>query len=624
VDDLEWLDGGGSWYDRRLRRDIDSIDGAVIGGATETPSAGRLAQIQGSVEHRLEVLSARVADLTELVDLRAGLTAYVPATRVRLAARRRLARLLGAEEPSPAVAVDDVAGYWLAPALDALGDVVAGGDGGGAATEAQRRDPVRAPLFLVLSLAVTARPDRIWPFLQALLPVPAGGAPAGSAVAGGRDASGGPAAGEGRESPRHGTILKVTHAARLGWIATAEGHFGPMASAALPGALGALLGSPERDDGLAQWVAAAGAIPQPRRSNDWAEVPLRAAARLAVLDGWCADRELPVVRSRPTPSPAVAQILRFLIEEGSGPEMALLERDRQLSDAVRGRDHVAPVRLDEEIGTVCELLGSDAFGAKAELRSVALRAAGAWVIEAADALRREAHLPPSTYLSLQIGHTSFKVTAEGVLPEDLTEAVQAAMGPEPTSLNPLTRHRENTARHAYAVETRARYEDAITRAVQALVAWHATCAEAAAQADRSFASIKARLGGAVAAPGDGGAVLDPPVGSGPAGGVADPPAGNGTGGGVADPPAGNGAGGTVVDPPAGTGAGEADLAVSPETVNSPEAVPAPGVLAPVAGAHDDLAGGVMLPEGVVPVAVAPVLVEVHHEGLTTSAPGTSE
>jgi hypothetical protein len=535
VDDLGWFWGGGSGHDRTLRRNVDSIEDAVVPHSSDpSPSIGRASPRQGSTEHRLALLSAQVADLTELVDLRAQMAAYLPATMLRWAARRRIAALVGGA--GLPFGVDDVAGYWLAPGLDALGYLAAGSDGGHAVAEARRRDTVRTSMFLGLSLAVTGRSDQVWPFLRHLLPPEAAADGSGTAVsaaaaseADGSRADGSAAAAAASEADgsasapaeadgsvdgsapaeevadpavdRPLTAARLTYAARLGWIATADGQLGAAVAAELPAALGALLGSPERDDGLAQWVAAAGTIPQPRRSNDWAEVPLRAAARLTVLDGWCADVELevaapaPIAPPGPGPARAVVDLLRFVIEEGSPPEMALLARDRRLSDAIRGRDHVPPVRLEEVIGTVSEFLAADAFGPKPTLRSLALRAAAPWVIHAADALRREAHLPPSSYLSLQIGRTTFKVTATGVEPEELAAAVQAAIGPEPTSLNPLTRHRENVARDAYAVETRARYESAIAKAVQSLVEWHATCATAAEEADRLFASIKRRLGG---------------------------------------------------------------------------------------------------------------------------------
>jgi hypothetical protein len=97
------------------------------------------------------------------MDLTAGpdLSGLIDATELHRYAEAMLIHLVAdGTIPKPQPGVTDVPGYWLAPAIDALVQIMAGEDALEALTRAARHDEARTALFLCLALALAGLGDR--------------------------------------------------------------------------------------------------------------------------------------------------------------------------------------------------------------------------------------------------------------------------------------------------------------------------------------------------------------------------------------------------------------------------------------------------------------------------------
>lgn len=98
------------------------------------------------------------------MDLTAGpdLSGLIDATELHRYAEAMLIHLVAdGTIPKPQPGVTDVPGYWLAPAIDALVQIMAGEDALEALTRAARHDEARTALFLCLALALAGLGDRV-------------------------------------------------------------------------------------------------------------------------------------------------------------------------------------------------------------------------------------------------------------------------------------------------------------------------------------------------------------------------------------------------------------------------------------------------------------------------------
>ncbi len=526
----EWWLNGGSGHERRLREDIDSLGVDLFaGGGRSAAPAARWDEAQGTLSSRVERMSSALDALVELVDVRAQLAGYAPAAMVRLAARRHLAALSRARagggpaaDPPP---VEDVPGYWLAPALAALDDLAAGGDGGGAGVEALRRDGLRSALFWALAAGDRLVGPAATPAVERLLPERAGDA--------------------------------ISRAGRLLWVAAAEGRLGIDLRLAVARHLDRLithLDVSEASALRAEWVTALNAlalpapveIPAPLTTD--AADPLVAAARLAILASWCAPPPAAAAWTPPPPPPhqrpaahdpapaagraqvgaprapdepepsvlllhappapppeptepraadGVAELLRYLVEEGSPPEINLLRRDIRLRDLARGLTPQPPRALEDRVGVVAGLLRRDAFGDAPAQRAVALWVGRQWVIEAAERLLVAARAVPVSSVEVRVDGARLTVREGGPRPDELTVAVKMAAEetvPDSGSYNPLTRRRQGHDREQFEADLRSRLAAAADRATKVLAEHRTRCQSAVEEASASVATIRRAFG----------------------------------------------------------------------------------------------------------------------------------
>jgi uncharacterized coiled-coil protein SlyX len=162
-DESKWWWGDRDQMLRERAEDLESQLGQQA--ARHQRVSSQLAGVQGSLEKRLDRLSAAFDAFVELNDLQSELTMHVPAA----AARHRVRRLLevlgqaptdsGPPASAPPQPPDDVPGYWLVPAVHGLVAQLANQrePAEAAMAEANARDEGRTRRFFVYAYVVLGR-----------------------------------------------------------------------------------------------------------------------------------------------------------------------------------------------------------------------------------------------------------------------------------------------------------------------------------------------------------------------------------------------------------------------------------------------------------------------------------
>ncbi|MCK9869335.1 hypothetical protein MRI28_06650, partial [Nocardiopsis dassonvillei] len=147
----DWIDYS---QNRKIRELEESLGSAHYQMAAERRRMrSELSRVRGTLEQRLDRVSASLDAFIELSDVRAVLAMFDGAA---LARHRTLQMLDGV--PLPSLDLEDVPGYWLVPAALGL-HALLGGDTAAARLrfdEAARRDAERAGHFAALATALTS------------------------------------------------------------------------------------------------------------------------------------------------------------------------------------------------------------------------------------------------------------------------------------------------------------------------------------------------------------------------------------------------------------------------------------------------------------------------------------
>lgn len=386
---------------RALQEQVESASMQAAAEARERHRlSSQLSKLQGDLSQRIDQLARAFDAFVELSQLRDELVLHADARRWRLAARRlvegRIAHTVvpAAGGTLPTV---DVAGYWLAPAVRGLPDVIEGGAGSDALDEAAARDELRTATFVVAAAPLLGAPGLAERWLPMAM------------------------AADGPET--------VTHAERAIWLAAADGALPPGALAAVGDALAARIAHA----GASGFADALAANPPVSTSTI---APADRSAADGALDRWA--RHVATVADAPAGSHQDADeqllgVVRSLVEEGSAEERPLLDRAEELRRVI---DHDAAGGLqdwDERAGTIVDLLVADAADVahpgRARLALTLLRVP---LLTAADALVAEASVPPSDEASVRVGDRTIRITDAGADPAELAAA--AAFEPTPKRL----------------------------------------------------------------------------------------------------------------------------------------------------------------------------------------------
>ncbi|MFC9086425.1 hypothetical protein [Nocardiopsis dassonvillei] len=405
----DWIDYS---QNRKIRELEESLGSAHYQMAAERRRMrSELSRVRGTLEQRLDRVSASLDAFIELSDVRAVLAMFDGAA---LARHRTLQMLDGV--PPALLDLEDVPGYWLVPAALGLHSLLEGDTGAARVRfdEAARRDAERAGHFAALAIALTsanharAMDTAATAGLLPHLPSP---------------------------------TEEVTRGQRALWLLTADGSFGDDARQHL--LLSTLRAWSEAQvrvpasAGLSALAAdASDASPSPaspgKRTGGLAgraEAARRitalreGVARVVALDG--EDASPAALAPDEVSAAFLNDTLRLLVEEGSPEEAPLLARARELRAVIESSgEGGAPRRWTDPVGTVASLLGDDLVrqDAPPHRRTFALALQRPAVVERAEELVREAAAPVEDSTTLQAQGVRVTVSSHGAEPRELERA----------------------------------------------------------------------------------------------------------------------------------------------------------------------------------------------------------
>jgi hypothetical protein len=383
------------WIERRQDRQIKDLQGEVeaaydYAAKRSRVLQSRLADVQGTIERRLNRMARSFDAFVELSDLRLELAVFDREAAVRHRTRRLLMGLAQGLADPPPLDLDDCPGYWLKPAAEALAALVRGDAAAEKfGAEAVARDEGRTTLFLTLGLATAGRYAEAVPWLARALPSLGG---------------------------------TVTAVQRQLWIACADGAFGDPGCEHVQLRLTELLDEMPQDVAeaqLSQWRNAVSGrgekrpspLPRELQNEKALTEPLRQAERLRAL------RSLVEEALRPfdaAPASDFGSLLTTLVDEGSPDERDLVARARELREIIETGGAERPPAWDAPAGNTLDLLRGDLFERTAPgPRALAARVGGSRLRQIAEDLARRATVRPPDDLDVRLSGRPIRVGTAG-------------------------------------------------------------------------------------------------------------------------------------------------------------------------------------------------------------------
>jgi hypothetical protein len=388
VSDNYWTDRAQNKRISGLEDDLSHVSASLSRARASTDRLkSELSKVRGSLEQRLDRLSAAFDAFVEISDLRVTLGLFDAHGRVRHQAKQ----LLAGSAPEE---VTDADGYWLAPALVALRGVSDGAVDADALSLAVARDPLRARTFHVLLAAVSGGPlpsaAEVFPELPSPVPM----------------------------------------YQRAVWLLAADGFFGAegwdLARSRCTEFVSGLTGD-TLSDGL-RAVLPQVVVPVPKELDGGGELATawQACERLAELRSWVTTA-LDGYTGEPGAAvdPLVRRTLDLLIDEGSPVELPLLARERELRAVIEGTT-TASSTWDSPVGTAEELLRADLSEEHPDRRALVLRACAPLVVSMAERFATAARVEPPESLPVRTRYGQVTIRTTGAEPSSLEKAVTAA------------------------------------------------------------------------------------------------------------------------------------------------------------------------------------------------------
>ncbi len=379
------------WTDYRQNKRLAGLEEDLSHArASQHRLKSELSKVRGSLEQRLDRLSAAFDAFVEISDLRVTLGLFDAHGRVRHQAKQLLAG-------SGAGDVSDADGYWLAPALSALRGVADGVVDEEALALATARDPLRTGVFHVLLTSVVGGRSTVPSLAPALPALP-------------------------EEVPAY---------QRAVWLLAADGFFGADGWELARERCAAVVAG-VTDDSLA---AAVREVARPRAA---AQVPreldgagslaeaLRACEQLSVLRTWVTET-LDGFTNEPDgePDELVRTSLELLVDEGSPVELPLLARERELRAVIEG-EKAAKSTWDRPVGAATELLCADLASDRPNRRALAARASGPVLVTVAEELAETARVEAPSSLDVRTRFGRVTITPSGPDTTSLRKALDVA------------------------------------------------------------------------------------------------------------------------------------------------------------------------------------------------------
>ena len=392
-----------NWYtDHRQNKRLQGLESDLSAVSASLASArssqrrlhAELSKVSGSLEQRLNRLSAAFDAFVEISDLRVTLGLFDSQGRVRHQARLLVSGAGAGGE------VSDVDAYWLAPALVALRVAVDGVVDTDSLALARARDEPRATAFHVLGTGLLGGRDTVTDALLAdVLPVP-------------------------------GTTLLRHH--RAVWTLAADGFFGAAGwelvrrrGVEFVRALPEVERTAAADALRARAVSRADAVSLPNNLDGVADLTtaLGAANSLAALRSWV-EEAVAAFTNEPAAEvdPEVRRTVDLLVDEGSTVELPLLARERELRAVIEGSSGAAST-WDAPVGETMTVLREDADdAAHPGRRAAAVLVSGELVLAAAEKLAETARTEPAAGAQARTRQGAVTITPAGPESASLAKA----------------------------------------------------------------------------------------------------------------------------------------------------------------------------------------------------------
>jgi hypothetical protein len=377
----DWADYAQNRRIKGLEEDLSYVSASLSQArASQSRLKSELSKLSGSIEQRLNRLTAAFDAFVEISDLRVTLGLFDVHGRVRHQTRQLLA---GASIED----VSDADGYWLAPALVALRGVADGAVDPDALSLAQARDPLRANAFHVLLAATLG-----------------GGLPSFSEAV-----------------PSIASPVPMYQ--RAIWLLAADGYFGQEGWERCTSLVSAVV-----DDTLSDTIrslAGSRAVVQVPKDFDGGDLvtSLQSCERLTALRSWVTSTlEVHTGERAAAVDPLVRQSLDLLVDEGSPVELPLLARERELRAVIEGKN--APSGTwDTPAGTAVDLVKADLSAEQPGRKALAVRASAAVVLSVASKFEATARTEPPSSLPVRTRYGQVTITPTGPDQATLAKAV---------------------------------------------------------------------------------------------------------------------------------------------------------------------------------------------------------
>lgn len=374
-----------------LEEDLSYVTASLSSArASQNRLKAELSKVSGSLDQRLNRLSAAFDAFVEISDLRVTLGLFDAHGRVRHQAKQLLS---GAGIPD----VIDVDGYWLAPALAGLRGVADGAVDDEELSLAIARDPLRTNVFHALLAAATGGRKPL-PVLENALPA----------------------------------ILPESMPGyqRALWLLAADGFFGAEGWELMRTRCAEFVsGLPAGTLSLSEVTAAKNVIELPKDLDGGGGLAttLQACEQLTALRTWV-TKALDGHTGQPPADQdeSVRQSLELLIDEGSSVELPLLARERELRAVIEGKGTARPT-WDTPVDETVKLLRQDATDENhPNRRALAVRACAPVLLALGEKLEANAKAEAPTTLDVRTRYGKVTITTNGPDPSSLDRVMTTA------------------------------------------------------------------------------------------------------------------------------------------------------------------------------------------------------
>ena len=385
----------------------DQIDNQMaLAASHQQRVSSQLAKVQGDLSHRVDRLSQAFDAFVELGELRDTLGLYTEARRWRMLAKTVIEGAVSTRQfpgDVDGTGLDDVAGYWLVPAIKALPGILGAEPDSALLGEAIARDELRTATFVSAVAPLLGHPEMATNWIDKAM----------------RSDDG-----------------NLTHAQRVLWLAAIDGTLPDGSVAAVRSALAHRISATDTDARTSA-VGAAMPVTNPPRSATAGARAAAAAATVRQWLEWASEFDARAGAPRPalhgsagaqppsapadTTADALLDVVRSLVEEGSIEERDLLDRSEALRATIAGTPVSTVDDWDDDAGTALALLCGDLRVPSAGIRAArfAARILGADLHAVAAGLLAPTQVAPATKVPVDVLGGVVHVSVEGGDPAEM-------------------------------------------------------------------------------------------------------------------------------------------------------------------------------------------------------------